>query len=642
MFDFVRTHTRMLQFVLLLLIFPSFVIFGIQGYSRFTQGHESVAKVDGQSITQTEWDAAHRQQVERMRAQMPGADLKLFDSPEMKQRTLDALVRERVILTAADKLRLATSDERLQRLFQNDPQFAAFRRPDGSLNRELIASQGISPEQFERQLRQDLSMRQVMLGVEGTAIAPASATETALEALFQRREVQIASFDAKNFAEKVQPTDAQLQAYYDDPAHAAQFQASEQANIEYVQLDLNAIKAGISVSEDDLKKYYAENESRYSTPEERRASHILVKADKSAPAAEREKARAKAQSLLAEVRKHPESFADIAKKNSDDPGSAAQGGDLDYFGRGAMVKAFEDAAFSLKPGQISDVVESDFGFHIIKVTDARGGEKRSFDAVRAEIEGEVKQQLAQRKFAESAEGFSNTIYEQSDSLKPAADKFKLQVKTAEAVSRTPDPQARGMLANPKFLAALFNPDNLRNKRNTEAVEIGPNQLVAGRVTQYTPAHRLSFAEVKDKVRAQVVAEQSAALARKEGESKLAAWKQGAATEALPPAVVVSRVDVKGLPRELLEAIMKAPANQLPTWVGVDLHAQGYAVVKLEKVLPRDPAMGDLARLQSQYAQVWGSAQANAYYDALKARYKAQTTGVAKAEAASSDTEGASR
>jgi len=496
MFEFVRTHTRLFQFVLVLLIFPSFVFFGIQGYSRFTEGaNTAVAKVAGRNISQAEWDAAHREQIERVRRQMPNVDAKLFDTPQMRQQTLDVLIRERVMMAAAVKLNLVTTDDRLQRLFITDPQFAPLRNPDGSVNKEFLAAQGMSSESFEQRLRQDLTLKQVMQGINGTVFAPASVAGTALDAFFQQRETQVQRFDPKDYAAKVSPTDAELDKFYKDPANAALFQAPEQANIEYVVLDVESLKKTVTVAEDDLKAYYKANEARYGTPEERRASHILVKAEKSAPAEARAKAKAKAEALLAEVKKNPAAFADVAKKNSDDPGSAERGGDLDFFGRGAMVKPFEDAAFSLKPGEISGIVESDFGYHIIQVTGARGGQKKTYEEVRPQVEDEVRKQLAQKKFSEVAVDFTNMVYEQADSLKPVIDKFKLELRTAQGVSRTPKPDAAGPLNNPKFLEALFSNDAIRNKRNTDAVETAPNQMVSGRIVQYAPAHTLPPAPI---------------------------------------------------------------------------------------------------------------------------------------------------
>jgi peptidyl-prolyl cis-trans isomerase D len=637
MFEFVRTHTRVLQFILVLLIFPSFVFFGIQGYSRFTGGeNETVAKVGGHNITRAELDAAHREQIERVRRQMPGIDAKLFDTPEMREQTLDGLLRERVLLVAADKLNLATTNDRLQRELMAVPQLAALKRPDGSFDgeayRALLQAQGMTPEMFEARVRQDATQRQVLQGVGGTAIAPAASADAALDALLQQREIQVQRFDAKDYLAKVNPSDAELEAYYKNPANTLQFQAPEQAAIEYLVLDIEALKKGITIPDDKLREFYAQNEKRYATPEERRASHILIKAEKSAPATEREQAKAKAEKLLAEVKKNPGSFADLARKNSQDPGSAERGGDLDFFARGAMVKSFEDAAFGLKPGEISGVVESDFGYHIIQVTGARGGEKKNFETVRAEILDEITKQEAQRKFSEVALEFTNLVYEQADSLKPAADKLKLEIRSAQNVTRTPGPEAKGPLASAKFLEALFGGDALRSKRNTEAVEVGPNQLASGRVLQYSPAHQRPFAEVKTTVRDKVAAEQAAAAARKAGEARLAQLNAAPDTSLAAP-LTVSRSQTHELPRPLVDAVLRAPAAKLPSFVGVDLSGQGYAVAKLVKVLGRDPAAGDPARVQEQYAQAWGDAEAQAYYAALKTRLRAEKT-VAAATAAS--------
>jgi peptidyl-prolyl cis-trans isomerase D len=270
-------------------------------------------------------------------------------------------------------------------------------------------------------------------------------------------------------------------------------------------------------------------------------------------------------------------------------------------------------------------VQSDFGYHIIQVTGARGGEKRSFESVRGELEAEIKTQLAQKRYSEAAVEFSNMVYEQPESLKPAADRFKLEMKTAQNVKRTPAPGTAGLLANAKFLDALFSNDAIKNKRNTEAVEVGPSQMVSGRIVKYEAAHQLPLAEVRDKVRAQVAATQAAALARKLGIERFAALRGAPATAMSDTAKMVSRAQPREVPRELLDAVLKAPATTLPVVVGVDLGDQGYAIARVLKVLGRDPVAVDASRAQAQYAQTWADAETQAYYAALKARFNAQIT-----------------
>ncbi|MCI4431913.1 MAG: peptidylprolyl isomerase [Burkholderiales bacterium] len=633
MFDFFRRHTRVLQFALVLLIFPSFVFFGIQGYSRFAGGENTkVATVAGQGITQAEWDATHREQIERVRRQMPDVDTRLFDTPQMKAQALESLVRDRVIQAAVRAANLYTSDERLLRIFSTEPELAFLRNPDGSVNPNALAAQGMSSEQLAERLRQDLTRKQVLAGLSSSAFAPAAATASALDAMFQQREVQLQRFDPKDYLAKVNPSDAELEAYYKNPANAAQFQAAEKASVEYLVLDIEGVKKGLNVPEEELRSYYNENTARFTTPEERRASHILIKAEKSASAEIRAKAKAKAESLLEEATKKGASFAELARKNSDDPGSAERGGDLDFFARGNMVKPFEDAAFALKAGETSGVVESDFGYHIIRVTAVRGGEKKSFEAVRAEIEDERKKQLAQKEFAEKAVAFSNMVEDQSDSLAPAAQKFKLEVHKAKDVTRSLTPDAKGPLAQAKVLEALFATDSVKSKRNTLAIDIGANQLVSARIVEHTPARQLPFAEVLAAVRAQVKGTQAAEMARKEGAARLAALQAAPHTALSEPVQAVSRAQARNLPRPVLDAVLKAPVTALPSVLGIDLKDEGYTVARLIKVLGRDPAAGAPAQGQQQFTQAWADAESQAYYAALKHRFKVELSVPASAAA----------
>lgn len=626
MFDIFRKHTRIMMMVLFLLIIPSFVLLGIDGYSRMNEAEVPVARVGRTDITQAQWDAAHRTEADRLRSSMPNIDAKLLDSPEARYATLERLLHERVVAQAAEQARLSTSDARLARFLQEDPTIASLRQADGKIDmeryRQLAASQGLTPEGLENNLRLDLARQQIEAIVRASGFAVPAVADVALNAFFEKREVQVITLLAKDYAAKVSPTQAELEAFYQK--NQSLFQAPEQAKIEYVVLDLEAVKKGIQIPEAELKSYYEQNAARLSGAEERRASHILISAPKEAAAAERQKAKQKAEELLKAVRANPATFAEVAKKNSQDPGSAAKGGDLNFFARGAMVKSFDDAVFSMKKGAISDVVESDFGFHIIQLTDIKSPQQRSFEELRASIESDLKGQQAQRKFAEIAEIFTNTVYEQADSLKPVADKLKLEIKTADQLARRPLPGVSGVLASEKFLNALFAADLLANKRNTEAVETAANQLVSGRVVVYQPARTLPLAEVQSQVQAQVVAAKASELAQKEGAEKLALWKTGTAPANLPAAQVVSRDQSLNLPAPVLLAALRADPAKLPAWVGVDLRQQGYALVRVNRVVPREASAQEaLRQARDQYAQSWAGAESQAYYALLKEKLKAE-------------------
>ncbi|HRL53935.1 MAG TPA: SurA N-terminal domain-containing protein [Acidovorax temperans] len=626
MFEAIRKHSKIVMFLLFLLVIPSFVLVGIDS-NYFSEKSPVVARVDGHKITQADWDNAHREETDRIRAQSPNVDPKQLDTPQARYATLERLVRDRVFAAAAQSSHLITSDARLARALQDIPAIAALKRPDGSLDteayRSLVGAQGLTPEGFEANVRRELSVSQVMGGVMSTAFATDAAAKLAFDSLYQRREIQVARFNATDYAKQVNPTEADIEAFY--KANAQRFQQQEQAAVEYVVLDLDSVRSGIRVNEDDLRTYYKENLTRLAAKEERRASHILINAAKDAPAADREQAKARAQELLAQVRKSPASFAEVAKKSSQDSGSAPAGGDLNFFGRGAMVKPFEDAVFAMKKGEISDVVESDFGYHIILLTDIKTPRQPSFEELRPSLEAELKQQQAQRKFAEVAEAFTNSVYEQPDSLKPVADSLKLKIQTAEGVTRVPSPGASGPLANPKFLEALFANDSVEGKRNTSAIEVGPSQLVAGRISTYSPTRTLPLQEVSDRARLLLIAEKSAELARKDAEAKKAAWTGNAAPAAgLAPAVVVSRDQTQNLPRAVVDAALRASPDSLPSWVSADLGSQGTAVVKVLRIIPREGVDAQQAAQQRQQLQQWWTtAEGFAYYEMLKERFKVQ-------------------
>ena len=627
MLESIRKHSKFGMILLFLLVIPSFVLVGIDR-NYFTESSPIVARVDGHDIKQSDWDNMHRMESDRIRSQSPSVDPKLLDSPQARYATLERMVRDRVMAAAVQKMHIVASDARLASALKEIPAIAALKRPDGSLDadayRALVGAQGLTPEGFEANMRRDLSISQVLGGVLQSSFSTDGQFKQAMDALYQRREIQVARFNAQDFAGKVAPSDADLQAFYQ--SRAASFQQPEEATVEYLVLDLDAVRAGITLSDDDLRTYYKENQERFAGKEERRASHILVNATKDASAQARETAKARAQELLAQVRKNPAGFADIAKKNSEDSGSAQGGGDLGFFARGAMVKPFEDAVFSMHKGDISDVVESDFGYHIIQLTDVKTPQAPSFEQVRAKLETELKQQQAQGKFAEAADAFSNGVYEQADSLQPTAEKLKLKIQTAQHVTRTPQPGVQGPMANQRFLESLFSSDSIESKRNTEAVEVGPSMMVSGRIVQYTPARTLPFDEVRDRVRAMFVAEKSAELARAEGQAKLASWKNDASgAVGLSAALTVGRDQLQNLPRSVVDAALHAGVDNLPGWVGVDLGGQGYAVVKVNRVQPREAGKqaGEEAAQRQQFQQWLGTAEGIAYYEMLKERFKVQ-------------------
>jgi len=625
MFDTIRDHKKFLMGFLLILIIPSFVLFGIEGYSRFNEGGPPVATVDGKDITRMEWDRFHQEESQRVRQAMPQIDARLLDSEEARYATLERLVRQRVVAAAATQAHLHTSDARLAAYLQQDPAIAGLRKPDGTLDvegyRQLLARQGMTPEGFEASVRNELSQRQVTEGLLASAFTPAGAAKPSLNAFFEQRQVRVIPFSAADQAARVQITDADVETFHKDNPQL--FQAPEQADIEYIVLDAAALERSVTLAEADVRAYYEQNAQRLSGDEQRRASHILLSVPAGASAADKDAVKAKAQALLEQVRKEPQKFAELAKANSQDPGSADLGGDLDFFGRGAMVKPFEDAVFGLKKGDIADLVETEFGFHIIRLTDVKAPPRRSFEEMRAGIEADLRKQQAQRLFAESADIFSNTVYEQADSLQPAAERLKLTVQTAKGLTRQGNGQP-GVLSNPRLLEAVFSTEAINSKRNIEAVETGANQLVSARVVQHRAARTQDLAEVREQATAALKARRAGELARAEGEKRLKDLQAGTASGNLPASATISRGIQTSLPPQVLNAALSADPASLPQWIGVSLGDRGYAVVQVEKVLPATERNAQqVAQEVQQYGQWWNAAEAAALYEMLKERTKAK-------------------
>jgi peptidyl-prolyl cis-trans isomerase D len=625
MFEFIRKHQRLMQILLALLIVPSFVLVGVSGYQDRGGAADGVATVDGKKITQQEWENAQRRQIDQAR-QMMGAqfDQKLFDTPEAKQAILDNLVAERAINAEVARGNLTAGDAAVRKKILDIQQF---RKADGSFDMDqykaALAAQGMTPDMFDTRLRHDIAIEQLVGSIQQTAFAPRTVAARLSDINDQEREVQELLFPAAQFAAQVKVTDDMVKAYYDK--NTTLFQVPETVKAEYVVFNADAVEKQVSVSDAEVADAYNKNKARFLTPEKRSASHVLINAKADAKPADDAAAKARAQAILDELRKNPADFARIAKAQSQDPGSAELGGDLGTVEKGVFVKPVEDAIYSLKEGEMSGLVRSEFGYHIIKVTKVVPAVQKSLDEARAEIVAELKKTKMSAKYSELAETFTNTVYEQADSLKPVADKLGLTVETVAGLTRTPNPALGSSPANnDKFLKAIFSNDALTNKRNTEAVEVAPSTLVAGRVVEFKPATKRPFAEVEGIIRQRVAQEEALRLARQAGEAKLAAARASGDASGFGDAKTVSRTKQPTINEAAALAVLKADTSKLPAYVGVELPGQGYGVYRIAKV--SQPAQPDLARRQQEAEQISsavGGGETYGFVEALKHKAKAK-------------------
>lgn len=618
MFDAVRNNKRIVQIFLALITLP-FAFFGVDSYVRNAGTGDDVAKIGEIKITQQQFQQALREQQDRLRTQMGAQfDPKMLDTPEARKTIIDDLVDQRLLMLEASQRRLVAGDDAVRRTIGAIEAFKADGRFSVERYEAALRAQGMSPEGFEAQLRQDLTLQQLATAVSQSGVIARTVSDRILAMQVEKRDVQEFRLPLDGYLDKVKLGDGAVRKFYDD--NSKQFEMPEQAKVEFVVLSMEAIGASLTVSDAEIKAWYDGHNDRYERAEERRASHILIASEKLG----KDKAKAKAEEVLKEVRKAPAAFADLARKSSDDPGSAAKGGDLGFFGRGMMVKPFEEATYTLKDGEISGLVESDFGFHIIKLTGIHAAKVKELAEVKGEIEAELKKAAATRKFAEAAEGFSNTVYEQSDSLKPAADKFGLAVKQSEWLGRQVNP-ANGPLANEKLLAAVFSEDSVKNKRNTEAVEIAQNTLVAARVVDYRPATLQPFDSVKGSIETLLKRQEAQALARKDGEARLAVLRKGEDSLGWGAVKSVSRLDPRQIAPAAVPTVFKMDASKLPGYAGVDLTGSGYALFKLVKLNAGEKTLDD-ARKQAMLRQLSTLAaqeEVQSYLAALRSRYKVE-------------------
>jgi peptidyl-prolyl cis-trans isomerase D len=599
MFEFIRTHQRLMQIFLAIIIVPSFAFVGIGSYKSFGDDASTIAKIDGKPLTQQEFDNAVRNQLDNYRQRMGAQfDQKMFDTPEFKQNVLDQLIAQRAIAAEVGHRHLSIGDAQLQKAIMD--MFGGPASFDKERYIAILAAQGLRPEQNDARMRQELALQQLAVAVEGTGFAPRTVAKTLSDIAAQERDVQELLLPVADFVPQVKVTDEMVKAFYDK--NSKFFEVPEQAKIEYVVLNNDAVAAQISVTDAEVSDYYTKNVAQFTTPETRRASHILITLKKGASAADTTAAKAKAEAIVAELRKTPGDFAKVAKAKSEDPGSAEQGGDLGVIEKGVLVAPVENAIGKLKLGEISDPVQSDFGFHVLTVTELKPAVVKPLDVVKADVTDLLKKQKAAKKYSEMAEAFTNTVYEQSDSLKPVADKLGLKIETASNVSRNPSPApGAGAFNNAKFLTALFSNDSISSKRNTEAVEIAPSTLVSGRIVEFKPASKRPLAEVDAQIRQRVTMEEAAKLAVKAGEEKLAAFKKSGDATGFGAAKLVSRQKPEGINGLAMQSIMKADTSKLPAYVGVDLPGMGYGLYRIDKV--QQPAAADEAERKSQAEQI---------------------------------------
>ncbi|MHB1186668.1 SurA N-terminal domain-containing protein [Thiobacillus sp.] len=582
MLEAIRKHAKgWLAKVILALIAVTFALFGLDSYMSGDRSGGVVAEVGDVGISSEELTREIQGQSDRMREALgPAYDPAVIESADFRKRVLDSLIERKALLQEAQKLKFLAPDAYIASVLGQIPSF----QQDGVFSQQryeaVLRQNGRTPAQFENELRQAFMLETITSSIS-LATFPSKTSLTQIARLVaQQREISWADLPASAVAAEIKLPPADVERYYAD--NKAEFTDPEQIRAEYLVLDIAAVAAGIEVSDQAVAEYYAANAAQFGKPELRSASHILIVADKNADAATRAQAKAKATGLLQTLQKSPGRFAELARTESQDPGSAAQNGSLGSFGRGMMVKPFEDAVFSMKPNEIRGPVESDFGYHIIRLDGIESAQPAPLAEVRTAVMDELRKQQAQKVFAGLADNFSNLVYENADSLQPAASATKLKVQQSNWLTATnaPPPFNHAGLSS-----ALFSPESIKSRQNTEAIEVEPGTLIAARVAEHRPARLRPLADVSASIETRLRAERSAQLLAQKGEAALQSLAKGETAGLKWSAFqVVGRQPSAELDAAGAKAVFRVNADTLPAYTGFARPDGSYRIVRVSRVL----------------------------------------------------------
>jgi peptidyl-prolyl cis-trans isomerase D len=603
-----RSQGWIAKAILILLIVP-FALWGVDSYISGGGKEPAAASIGDEEISQREFIKTLKEQEEQMGGKV--------DEKALRQQVMDQMVNTKLLSQAAQKAGFTILEQQVQavlagiEVFQENGVFS-----EAKLDLWL-KGRGMSRGELLNMVRQDLLLKQVQIGYgEGAVFALPSAKHLS-KLLAQQREVNEVVFDQKAYFDAVKIDDKAIAAEFN--AHQADYVTPAMVRVQYLTLSQAALQEGVAISEAQARKFFDENPAQFQEPEQRRASHILIKVDAGANAAAKQAAKVQAEQLLAEVRKTPAKFADLARQHSQDPGSGAKGGDLGAFSRDMMVKPFADAVWAMKPGEIQGLVESQFGFHIIRLDGVLGGAKMGFAVVKDDIVKALREQEAQKRFVEAAERFSNVVYEQPDSLEPAAKEFGLKVEESGWIGQGNAQPA--MLGDSRLITALLSEDSIKKKQNVEAVEVAPNTLVSARVIEHRPAGVRALAEVAGDIRNRLVVAGARKLAADAGAKALAAALAGnQAGLNLSAPMTVSRMQPLNVPAASLRAIFSANTAKLPIWVGLDA-SDGYRLYRVNRVAESAPPEAQIKGMRNDVRRLLAQEEMRAYLENLKADTK---------------------
>lgn len=482
--------TGWFAWVIVILISIPFALWGINSYIT-PDSNPAVANVGDYKVTVQEFQNAVQNESQKLKGQV--------DDALLKQIVLERLVNNRAMINYLSGSGLTISKAQIDVAIRNDPNF----QMDGIFSEELYSRylpSAYSKSNYRSSIATQILLQQFSDGLLKSSIVSDQEVKHVIQLIKQKRDISYTTIQANDFKDAVTVSDEEIKNYYQNFQN--QYENPEQIKLAYLEISRKDISKDISVTDEQIEKYYQDNLSQYSEPERRQASHILFTFTTDADNATKDKVKSEAQSVLEKIHAG-ENFSELAKVYSKDPGSAENGGDLGFFGPGEMVPAFEEAAFALKQDGVSDIVESPFGYHIIKLTAIEGGQSKPLSEVKNKIVESIQFEKAETRYFEKAETMQTIAYEQPDSLDGVATDLGLTIKESQLISRQ---GGEGIFANEKLINAAFSESVLEEGNNSDLIELGDDHVVVVRIIERIPANIKPLEEVKASIETRLKAD----------------------------------------------------------------------------------------------------------------------------------------
>ncbi len=549
------------------------------------------AKVDGERISAQEVRRAWQQQQSRLQ-QMMRSELPQELVDAQQSAILDQFVRQTLLEQRAKELGFRVSDEALARRVMEFPDFQV----DGKFSKDrynaLLRASGLSEARFEEDLRTETLIRQLQTGIVDSAFVVPYELDRRFALEKQEREINYALIAANDFLDQITVTDEQIEKWYDE--HKSEFMLPEKVDLQYLEITRDQAASQIEVDEAALRDYYEQVKEKYQSPERRHARHILITTGDGLDDAAAEK---KAADLAAKAKAGAD-FAQLAKENSKDPGSAAQGGDLGWAQRGMFVGPFEEALFGMSPGEVRGPVKTQFGYHVIKLEEVQPGTVRSFDEVRAELEADYRKEQSESLFYEQTQKLGDLAFETLTELDSVAKALDLPLKTAKGFTReagSPD-----LSPNPEIVEAAFSEDVLERGQNSPLIAADEDRAMVLRVTDHVPAEPRPLAEVRDQVISRIKMQAARDAAAAKGTDAVARLQKGESWDEVVKALGLNPVGSRFINRQdtvappaVVRAVFDVSSSEIssekPHFDGTVTEDGNYAVFSVSEVRDADPA-----------------------------------------------------